>query len=69
VWPALADQPLDAPSEVPQLVPSEWATPVDWLSVCEPESVWLLLSVCEPESVWLTLSVCAPDAVLATLSV
>jgi hypothetical protein len=69
VWPALADQPLEAPSEVPQLAPSDCATPVDWLSVCEPESVWLLLSVCEPESVWLTLSVCAPDAVLATLSV
>jgi len=44
-------------------VPSECATPVDWLAVWEPESVWLALSVCEPESVWLTLSVCAPESV------
>ena len=28
VWPALADQPLAEPSEAPQLVPSECATPV-----------------------------------------
>jgi len=81
VWLLPEDQPLDEPSEVPQLVPSVCAVPVDWLSVwepesvwlelsvCEPLSVWLALSVCEPESVWLELSVWAPDAVWATLSV
>ena len=63
VCPLPDDQPLDEPSDVLQLVPSECAVPVDWLSVWEPESVWLELSVCEPLSVWLALSVCDPESV------
>ncbi len=51
VCPEPCDQLLELPSDTLQLVPSECATPVAWLSVCEPESVWLALSVCEPESV------------------
>ena len=33
-----------------QELPSEWPTPTEWLSVCEPLTVLLALSVCEPYS-------------------
>jgi len=75
--PWLSDWPLETvlPHELPvvsvfdQELPSVCATPVAWLSVWLPESVWATLSVCAAESVCAWLTVCAPETVCAALSV
>ena len=75
--PWLSDWPLETvlPHELPlvsvsdQELPSLCATPVEWLSVWLPESVWDWLSVCAAESVCAWLTVCAPETVWAALSV